>query len=205
MPSKPRPVAGCPRHSPCWVPEHLKWPTTFSGSAITSTTSMWKSGNDSRNGAIQRRAPSANEPPATSSRSDRSPSLTISTKRRTSARLCSGSVKLLGGLDQSDQMALRVLEVAQHDPHAGNLVGAHYARAAEALGLGEPCVDVGHLDVEHDVSLVPVGPSGNAAADAGAVGVRVAVALDDSVAHRVVRVDLPAEQLRVVVDQLLPV
>src|SRR5439155_15780091 len=156
MPSKPRPVAGCPRHSPCCVPEHLKWPTTFSGSAITSTTSMWKSGNDSRKGAIQRRAPSANASPATSSRPVRSPSLTISTKRRTSARLCSGSVKRLAcGLDQPDQMALGVLEVAQHDAHPGNLVGTHQPRPAEALGLGEPRLDVGHLDVEHDVALVP--------------------------------------------------
>jgi hypothetical protein len=43
--------------------------------------------------------------------------------------------------------------------------------------------------------------AGDPAADADAIGVRVALTQDDAVLHRVVRVDLPAEELRVVAMQ----
>src|SRR5256885_594820 len=56
-----------------------------------------------------------------------------------------------------------------------------------------------------DGALAPAPGGPAAAADPGALGVRVPVALHDPVAHRVARVDLPAEQLGEVALQLLPV
>src|ERR687898_2627011 len=84
MSSKRRPVGAWPRHSPSWVPEHLNQPTTLSPSAMTSTTSMWKSGNESRKGPTQRRASAAIWPAATR-RSRRSP--VRSRSRRTAGRV----------------------------------------------------------------------------------------------------------------------
>src|SRR4051812_7022261 len=106
--------------------------------------------------------------------------------------------------DQADEVALGVLELPQLE--AGHdLLGPEHARAAQALGLGQGRRDVGHLDVERHVPLVALGPAGDAAADPGAVGVRVALALDRPVLHGVVGVDGPAEQLGVVALQRLAV
>src|SRR4051794_24883376 len=107
-------------------------------------------------------------------------------------------------LDQADQVALRVLELAQLDL-VHDLLRAHDPGPAEALGLGPRGLDVGDLHVEGHVSVVSLRALPDAAADPHAVGVAVAVALDDPVAHRVARIDLPAEELRVVALQLLPV
>src|SRR5262249_55027053 len=108
-------------------------------------------------------------------------------------------------LDDADQVALRIRELAEGD-HAHDLLGAHDARAAEALGLLQRLLDVGHRDVEGDVALVPVRPLADAAADAEvAVGRLVVARRDHPVLELVVRVDVPAEELAVVVDELVAV
>src|SRR4051812_11496461 len=55
------------------------------------------------------------------------------------------------------------------------------------------------------MTVVAVGPGGDAAADAHAVGVDVALACHDAVVHRVGGIDLPSEQLAVEVLQYLSV
>src|SRR6185437_5501901 len=75
-----------------------------------------------------------------------------------------------------------------------------------ALGLLQRLLDVGHGDVEGDVPAVALRALADAAADAHvAVGGLVVLAVDHPVVHRVVAVDLPAEQLAVVLLQLLAV
>src|SRR5436190_10218301 len=108
------------------------------------------------------------------------------------------------GLDDADNVALGIVEQSDLDPlrHA---FGPHDPRPAEALGLGERRLDVGDLDVEGDVAGVALRSHPDAAADPDAVGVEVALPLDDPVVHRVVRVELPSEQVRVVGAELVPV
>src|SRR6185295_6185451 len=108
-------------------------------------------------------------------------------------------------LHDPDEVALRVGELAQHD-HPHDVLGAHHALPAEALGLLQRFLDVGHGDVEGDVPAVALRALADAAADADvAVGGLVVLAVDHPVVHRVVAVDLPAEQLAVVLLQLLAV
>jgi 6-phosphogluconolactonase (cycloisomerase 2 family) len=104
-------------------------------------------------------------------------------------------------LKQPDQVPLRIGELPQRDALHDRL-GAHRAPAAEALGLGERLLDVGHLDVEGHVAPVAVGPLPDPAGDPDAVGGYVVLALDEAVVHRIVGVGLPAEQLRVVAPEL---
>src|SRR6476659_3314481 len=94
-------------------------------------------------------------------------------------------------LDHADRVALRVLEHADLDV-LHDLLRAHHTGAAEALGLRQRRFHVRHLDVEGDVALIAVGPLADAAADPDPVGVRVLIAWDDAVVHRVVCVHLPA-------------
>ena len=78
-----------------------------------------------------------------------------------------------------------------------HLVRAHHPRRPLAFGLGERLLDVGHLNVEGDVAFVALGPGGNALADADAVRIDVSFARDRPVLELVVRVDVPAEEVRV--------
>ena len=84
------------------------------------------------------------------------------------------------------------------------------ALAAEALGLGERGLDVGHADVEDDVGRV-AGASADAARDARPVGGRDAVneAVVSRLRHRFgdrgAGVELPAEQLAEVAPELVRV
>src|SRR5205814_3776337 len=92
------------------------------------------------------------------------------------------------------------------DADARDLVRAHHACAAHALGLGQRRLDVGDLDIEGDVAAVALWPGADAAADPDAIRVRVPLTRG----HRVVRrshllAELPAEELRVVAPQLLAV
>jgi hypothetical protein len=68
-----------------------------------------------------------------------------------------------------------------------------------------PSLHVGDLDVEGHVAGVPLRPRADATADPDAVSVGVPVALNCPVVHRVVGVDFPAEQLRVVALELVRV
>jgi hypothetical protein len=65
--------------------------------------------------------------------------------------------------------------------------------------------DVVDRDVEGDMTLVAVGAAGDATADGGSFRRGVVLAVDHPVLHRIVRVDLPAEELGVVLLQLLAV
>ena len=51
-------------------------------------------------------------------------------------------------------MALGVREVAHHEVHPWDLVGAHPARPPEALGLPERGFYVGNTDIEDDMTVV---------------------------------------------------
>src|SRR5215210_9384799 len=107
--------------------------------------------------------------------------------------------------DEADHVALGIAELAELD-HVHDLLRAHDPLATEALGLGEGCLDVGNRDVEGDVAFVAGRPAGDAAADARiAVGREVAVARHHPVVHLVVGVDLPVEELGVVLPQLVSV
>ena len=74
-----------------------------------------------------------------------------------------------------DEVALRVGELAEDD-HAHDVLGAHHALPAEALGLLQRLLDVRHGDVEGDVPAVALGALADAAADPG-VAVRGLVVL----------------------------
>src|SRR2546421_5066670 len=113
-------------------------------------------------------------------------------------------VASLHPLHNADHVALGIRELAQRDL-AHDVLGAHDPLAAEALGLLQRLLDVRHLDVEGDVAFVAVGPLPDAAADPDAVAARVALARDHPVLHRVVGLDLPAEELGVVAPELLAV
>src|SRR5215216_2413622 len=115
-----------------------------------------------------------------------------------------GQGLLRRGLDDTDQMAFGVVEEPDLDL-LHDLVRAHHPRPAQALRLRERGLDVRHLDVEGDVAVVPLRRRAHAAADPGAVGVRVPLTLHDPVVHRVVGVEFPPEQLRVVAPELLRV
>src|SRR5207245_5899381 len=103
----------------------------------------------------------------------------------------------LGGPHYPDEVPLGVVEEPDLDLIA-DLLGSHHARAAEALGLGERCLHVVDADVEGDVAVVALRRGADAAADADSVRAHVGGAIDDPIVHRVVGVDLPPEQLRVV-------
>src|SRR5438105_938030 len=68
-------------------------------------------------------------------------------------------------LDEPDDVAFGVLELAEREP-AHDRLRAHHALAAEALGLRERGLDVRDLHVEGDVAGVARRPSADAAADA---------------------------------------
>ena len=107
------------------------------------------------------------------------------------------------GLDQPDHVALGVVEEPDrhlvHDVHR-----AHDAGSAEAFGLLQPGLDVVHLDVEGGVALA-VRPGTDSAADPDAVGVGVPLPGYQAVVHRVVRIDLPTEHVRVEALKPVPV
>src|SRR2546423_1868466 len=105
------------------------------------------------------------------------------------------------GLDDADDVALGVGELTDLEA-LHHLLRSHQPGAPEALGLGERRLDVRDLDVDRDVPVVAFRASGDAATDPHAVGIDVVLAGDDAVVHRVARVDLPAEQLRVVALEL---
>src|SRR6266480_7785028 len=107
-------------------------------------------------------------------------------------------------LDDSDQMALGIRELAQDDL-AHDVLGAHDALAAEALGLLQRLLDVRHRDVERHVAVVALGALAHAPADADAVASEVAFPRDHPVVVLVVCVDLPTEELGVVPVELLAV
>src|SRR5436190_4921098 len=104
-------------------------------------------------------------------------------------------------------MALGVGELAQADLSVSglDLLGAHHALAAEPLRLDERRLDVLDPDVEGDVAPVAVRALADAAADADPLRAEVLLAAHEAVVHRVVGVDLPAEELAVVALQLLAV
>src|SRR5437764_13862078 len=104
-------------------------------------------------------------------------------------------------------MALRVGELPQADLSVRglDLLGAHHAPAAEALRLGERRLDVLDSDVEGDVALVAVGALADAAADPDPLRAEVLLPADDAIAHRIVGVDPPAEELAVVAAQALAI
>ena len=78
--------------------------------------------------------------------------------------------------------------------------------ATELVGLGQRRLDIGNLDVEGDVALVALGHvAGDAAADPDPILAQVLLPIDRAVVHRVVGVDLPAEQLGVVAVKLVGV
>jgi hypothetical protein len=76
---------------------------------------------------------------------------------------------------------------------------------AEALGFRERLLDVRHRDVEGDVALVPLRPAGYSATDTRSVRRKIPFTSHHPVVHRVVRVDLPPEELGVVTPQLVTV
>ena len=100
-------------------------------------------------------------------------------------------------------MALGVVEEPDRQP-VHDLHGPHDARSAEALGLLQAGLDVVDLDVEGDVALALL-PRADSAADPDAVGVGVPIARHEAVVHRVVRVDLPTEHVRVEALKPFPV
>jgi hypothetical protein len=108
-------------------------------------------------------------------------------------------------LDDADDVTLGVGEQSYRDAYLRNLIRTHHPRPAEALRLRQRGFDVGDLDVEGDVAVVALGRAPDAAPDPNPVGVRIPVTRDDRVVGRPDRVaELPAEQLRVVAAQLLP-
>src|SRR3954449_5855556 len=64
-----------------------------------------------------------------------------------------GSPRLLRS-DEAHQMTLRIREVADLDVGSRDRVGPHPAGPAEGLGPLERLLDVGHADVEGDVTIV---------------------------------------------------
>src|SRR5712691_2060450 len=129
---------------------------------------------------------------------------TLKARLRAARPVVEGQTWLCGRLDDADHVTLGVVEETDHD-HVHRLLRAHDARPAEALGLRERSLDVGHQDVEGDVAWISVRPLSDAAADSDAFRGDVAFARHHPVLHRVVSVDLPPEQLGVVALQLLPV
>src|SRR3954452_12427378 len=101
-------------------------------------------------------------------------------------------------------MTLGILELAELD-HVHDRLRPHDPGAAEALRLLERLFDVVDRDVEGHVPLVTLGPAGDAAADPRAVRRLVPLPRDHAVAHRIVGVDLPPEELRVVAPELVAI
>src|SRR3954454_22352007 len=97
-------------------------------------------------------------------------------------------------LDQADPVAFRVLEVPEQRP-AGDLLGTVEPAAAELLGLLHGRLDVVDLDVERHAAVGGLHAAHDAATDADAIGAVVVRVADDAVAHRVVGVDLPPEEI----------
>src|SRR5918995_3365445 len=107
-------------------------------------------------------------------------------------------------LHHSDHVPFGIGELADHETFH-HLVGPHHARASELPGPGERRLGVGHLHVEGHVPLVALRARAHAPAYSGAVRVGVPLALDSPVIHRVVRVDLPPEELSVIALEPLPI
>src|SRR5574341_1573083 len=101
-------------------------------------------------------------------------------------------------LHQADDVTLGIGELADLEL-VRYLVRAHQPPAAEALSPRERGLHVGHLDVEGDVPGIPLRSRSDAAADPNAVGVGVLLTRHEPVVHRVVAVDLPAEQVGVII------
>jgi len=101
-------------------------------------------------------------------------------------------------------MPLGIEALPEHE-RAHDRLRPEHPRPTEALGPGQRRLDVGHLDVERDVAAVALRAAGDPPADADAVAVEVAVALHQAVAHVVVGVDLPVEQLTVERPQLVAI
>src|SRR5262249_20755991 len=113
---------------------------------------------------------------------------------------------LRGCLRHADHMTFGIGELTDLNVGARDDVGTEQSRPAEALGLGERGLHVWHLDVERHVTrVVSAWARANPAADPSAVGIRVALAGDDAVLQRVVRVDLPPKELGVVALELVAV
>src|ERR1035441_5211892 len=111
---------------------------------------------------------------------------------------------------EADQVTFPVGEVADEQAFAWFLLGADRARPAEAFGLLQRDLDVGHADVKDCVALVAAPPA-DAARDPGAVAGRVradepvVTRLGDGRRDRPACVELPPEQFPVVVAEYLRV
>src|SRR4051794_12118618 len=101
-------------------------------------------------------------------------------------------------------MTLRIREVADLDIGSRDRVGPHPAGPAEHFGLLERLLDVGHADVEGDVTVVALHAAADPSRDPDSVARRVA--LDERVVHsgdRGARVEVPPEELAVIPLELL--
>src|ERR1051325_7946153 len=115
---------------------------------------------------------------------------------------------VLSWTGEADQVALWIGEVSDDESLAGILLWAHPTLSAEALGVAERRLDIGHADVKQCVTVIACAAA-HAPRDAGPVACRVAI--DEAVAPRLrhclchggVRVKLPAEQLAVVGPEVL--
>src|ERR1700723_2377123 len=114
----------------------------------------------------------------------------------------------LSGSGETDQIALRVREMRDHEIFPRVLHWANHARPAEALGLLERDFDVGNANVEDRMAVV-AWASTNAARNPHPVVSRVKVhepvitSLRDGLRHRGARVEFPPEQIAVVAPELL--
>src|SRR5205814_1203199 len=112
--------------------------------------------------------------------------------RHYAATALSDALHLLA-FDEPDQMALGVIEEPDRGP-LRHFHRAHDPRAAEALRLLQPLLDILDRDVEGHPSVAALLCRAHAAADADSL-VEILLPLDHAVLHRVVRVDLPPEEL----------
>ena len=120
---------------------------------------------------------SACRPTPTRARSSSSTTCPRPSPARSAARSCereregASAVLLAAGpaaAHHADDVALGVGEEADRQA-LHDVVRTHHARAAQALGLGQRRLDVGHLHVHRHVAVVALRPGGDAAADADAV------------------------------------
>src|SRR3989454_8547323 len=102
----------------------------------------------------------------------------------------------LHALREADDVPLGIGE--ERDLDRARLRGLHERPRAELLGLRERSLEVVRLDVNgHEAAAVA------GLADAAADAVLIRVGVDHRVAHRVVRVHVPVEELAVEVLELL--
>src|SRR5450755_1846594 len=117
-----------------------------------------------------------------------------------------GRVRRLDRAGEPDQVTFWIGEVADGEVCARVLLGAHPACPAEAFGLLQRGLDVGDADVKDRVARVAA-PAADAARDPGAVaggvpvGEPVVARLGDGRRDRPAGVELPPEQLAVVVAE----